>query len=197
MSLHLADDPRLKLPQIFQDAIIPAVHCGWGDLNPCEHQLLKYGLRDSSTNGFVFISESTVPAKPFRFIYDEYQQNPRSRFFFSNVNLPLVRKHHQWIVLSRQHAARLIDHPEKWTCNSWLVHHYPHWHVIGNFAASDEYLPFYAISDMVGIDTVMLEVNSGRAQDLRVFNNTYQVHNNTTTTLTTTTVTTTAVTVVA
>lgn len=108
-------------------------------------------------------------------MYDEFQSNPRSRFFFSNINLPLVKKHHQWIVLNRQHAARLADHPEKWCCGSWMVHHYPHWHVIGNFAASDEYLPFYAIGDLVGIDTIMLEVNAGQAQDLRVFNNTYQV----------------------
>lgn len=121
------------------------------------------------------MSESTVPVKPFSFIYHEFHSNPRSRFFFSNVNLPLLRKHHQWIVLNRPHTVELLNNSDKWTCAVWLRHRYYPWQVLSNLAAPDEYLPFYALSDVIGLDEVLLEINGGKQEDLKKFNNTYQV----------------------
>lgn len=165
---------RSAVEKEMSDSVLqPSVNCTWGNLNPCEYELLRRGLVDPTTLGFIFISESTVPMKPFSAIFQAFMEQPTSRFYFSNLNLPMVRKHHQWIIVSRPHAQILVDYPEKWRCAAWLKHWY-RWNILlPAYAAPDEYLPFYALSERVGLRRIWSEINDRRTtHDPYRFNNT-------------------------
>lgn len=143
-----------------RNGLVPSVPSQWGSLNFVEHQLLTHAIMEERNEAFIFISDSTVPVKPFHYIYTEFFRNPRSRFYFSNVNLPLVRKHHQWMILNRRHAEILLQHKEMWVCSKWLTQPFQYlsqkvW------AAPDEYLPFHALSEAIGISSIQAEINDG------------------------------------
>jgi hypothetical protein len=164
---------RAVLGEILSGELTPSIDCKWGEVNPCQYELLRQALEESNCLGFVFLSESSVPLKPFSFIYSQWMKNPTSRFYFSNVNLPLVRKHHQWIILNRYHAKILVDNPEKWKCSAWLKHWYKNNVFLPAFAAPDEYLPFYALSEIVGLEKIWTQINNKQPfMDLYNFKNT-------------------------
>lgn len=168
-------DPHLfaVIKELNEGKLQPSINCTWGNLNPCEYELLRHGLVDPRNSGFIFISESTIPVKPFSVIYNAFMQRPTSRFYFSNLNLPLVRKHHQWVVLNRQHAQILVDYPEKWRCGAWLKHWY-RWNILlPAYAAPDEYLPFYALSENLGMKRIWTQINDRKMlHDPYYFSNT-------------------------
>jgi len=98
---------------------VPSYYCT--DLVSPMNQLLAYALNDEphSTNPadkFVYISDSTLPAKPFSQIYSTLAMRSGSDFcaFPSNEwadvpgvgGLEMAVKVHQWITLTRQHAER-------------------------------------------------------------------------------------------
>lgn len=158
------------LPSELLHTLVPQVQSKWGALTGVQYQLLKYALEDPHNFGFIFASDSTVPVKPFSFIYEEFSKNPRSRFFFNNVNLPLIRKHDQWVVLNRAHAVSLVQTPELWTCANWLIQPYSRWKSDKIWAASDEHLLFYALSERIGISSIWDQINEGEVNRFPVFN---------------------------
>lgn len=98
---------------------VPSYYCT--DLVSPMNQLLAQALNDEpgSTNPndkFVYISDSSLPAKPFSQIYSTLAMRPGSDFcaFPSNEwadipgigGLEMAVKVHQWITLNREHAER-------------------------------------------------------------------------------------------
>jgi hypothetical protein len=98
---------------------VPSYYCT--DLVSPMNQLVAYALNDEpgTTNPadkFAFISDSTLPAKPFSQIYSTLAMRTGSDFcaFPSNEwadvpgvgGLEMAVKVHQWITLNRQHAER-------------------------------------------------------------------------------------------
>jgi hypothetical protein len=86
-------------------------------------QLLRAASAESQHHGdkFVFLSDTTLPVKPFAFVYDALTQNPYSDIcieprsewlWLSNKRSPgrtaALVKHSQWVVLSQEHAHRLV-----------------------------------------------------------------------------------------
>jgi len=83
---------------------------------------LQLAMTGTSVDKFIFVSDSTLPVKPFRYVYDQLTADSSSDFcvFPRNewaevretfLNSPMhsstthvAVKHHQWIVLSRAHA---------------------------------------------------------------------------------------------
>jgi len=113
--------------------LVPTVDASYcGDLVSPMNQLLAASLRDdpgSANPGdkFVFVSDSTLPAKPFAHIYDTLIQRQGSDFcmfpskdwadnpvkIVQNGGEPgsgheLAIKTHQWIVLTRAHSERSV-----------------------------------------------------------------------------------------
>lgn len=157
---HVSGNSSTPLLEELQNGLVPLVDSRWGSLMWVQHQLLHSAMKDKRNTAFMFISDSTVPVKPFHFIYEEFNRNPRSRFFFPNVNLPIIRKHDQWVVLNRPHALILLKHPERWTCSDWLIQPYSTMSS-SCWAAPDEYLLFHTLSEIVGLTTVQTQINNG------------------------------------
>jgi hypothetical protein len=98
---------------------VPSYYCT--DLVSPMAQLLSYALADDPStknpnDKFVYISDSSLPAKPFSQVYSTLSQRPGSDFcaFPSNEwadvpglnGLEMAVKVHQWITLNREHAER-------------------------------------------------------------------------------------------
>lgn len=105
-------------------AIVPSFYCA--DLVTPMNQLLSEALqRDSGQNPadkFVFVSDSTLPAKPFSHIYDTLSARSGSDFCVCSMKewatrrsdqdgkpLEMAVKHHQWSVLERSHAEKVTQ----------------------------------------------------------------------------------------
>jgi len=86
-------------------------------------QLLRVASAESQHHGdkFVFLSDTTLPVKPFAFVHDALTQNqnsdiciePRSEWLWlSNKRSPgrtaALVKHSQWVVLSQEHAHKMV-----------------------------------------------------------------------------------------
>jgi len=99
---------------------VPSYYCT--DLVSPMNQLLSYAISDSGpTNDadkFAFVSDSTLPAKPFSVMYSTFSARRGSDFcvFPSNewADIPgpagqeFAVKHHQWITLERGHAEKVL-----------------------------------------------------------------------------------------
>mmetsp|Transcript_56109 Transcript_56109/g.88960 ORF Transcript_56109/g.88960 Transcript_56109/m.88960 type:complete len:397 (+) Transcript_56109:79-1269(+) len=98
---------------------VPSYYCT--DLVSPMQQLVHFALSDdphsvNSADKFVFISDSTLPGKPFSHIYSTLTVRAGSDFcaFPSNEwadvqgpsGLEMAVKYHQWIVLERAHAQK-------------------------------------------------------------------------------------------
>lgn len=116
---------------------VPTYYCH--DLTSAMVQLLRGAAKDcgSPRDKFVFLSESTLPVKPFRDIYSALQEHDASDFCIfptdhwgesplkgaKNSTAHNLRdskaskravlvKHHQWVVLTRAHANVMV---QKWS----------------------------------------------------------------------------------
>eukprot|EP01069_Polyplicarium_translucidae_P000405 Polyplicarium_translucidae@DN1227_c0_g1_i3.p1 len=157
------ENAALDLPEAFEDSLVERTTCNWGATVPCMLRVLeaavegRRGMEPSSR--FIFVSGSTIPVKPFSFIYSSLLRNQRSRFAFSNVNLTPV-KHHQWVVLSREHAMVLVENGELWKLKSkWISHKYPSGKTV--VAADDEHSTFEVLEEVLGRDVAMAGINDG------------------------------------
>lgn len=98
---------------------VPSYYCT--DLVSPMQQLINFALQDdpysvNSADKFVFVSDSTLPAKPFADVYSTLTVRAGSDFcaFPSNewadvqgpTGLEMAVKYHQWIVLERAHAEK-------------------------------------------------------------------------------------------
>jgi len=99
---------------------VPSYYCS--DLVSPMNQLLNYALAEAGptheNDKFAFVSDSTLPAKPFPVLYQTLTTRSGSDFcvFPSNewadirgtAGLEIAVKHHQWITLERAHAERVL-----------------------------------------------------------------------------------------
>lgn len=95
--------------------MVPQVPSRWCALSGVEIALLGEALTDRANTQFVFLSHQTIPLKPFKYVYGELlDRSPRSSKLCFSQNQPRVSmKHHQWSVLSREHAFRLVENAER------------------------------------------------------------------------------------
>jgi hypothetical protein len=142
---NLANKGKVPL-SAFNAVEVPTVNSTWCALMGVEAALLNAALRDARNEQFVFISHDAVPLKGFAYIHNQlierspgtskfcfaqsakqkkvwqeqltnaWNQRCVFRDFYQGENRRTL-KHHQWIVLTRQHAhtvaqrARVgIDH---------------------------------------------------------------------------------------
>jgi hypothetical protein len=129
--VHCQDEPHCKKsfrsPDVFR--VIPTVASKWCDdlVSPMD-ALLAAGLETSKGNPrdqFVFLSDTTVPVKPFHEVYKNLVgavegSPPESSFCVTPDNWwatkdiehqrpHLAIKHYQWVVLTRDHAVRVVN----------------------------------------------------------------------------------------
>eukprot|EP00928_Gymnodinium_smaydae_P098865 TRINITY_DN9296_c0_g1_i1.p1 TRINITY_DN9296_c0_g1~~TRINITY_DN9296_c0_g1_i1.p1 ORF type:complete len:445 (-),score=44.86 TRINITY_DN9296_c0_g1_i1:84-1418(-) len=167
-----AQEQDLPLRQFGAQAV-PRVWTTWCGVFGGEVALLYHALaHDSGNQQFVFISESTIPLKPFSYVYQELMLDQHtSKFCFgqateANPSLPMaqffynqfsaqgmcffrdfyehhnakVMKHHQWIVLGREHATTVVSKSaaalKQWG-TTWEQRHYE--------GCSDESAPIAAL----------------------------------------------------
>merc|ERR1719399_2778217 len=86
------------------------------DLVSPMNQLLRAALQQkgNSRDKFAFVSDSTLPAKPFGYLYRELIGRRGSDFCVfpsqewasirAHGGIEVAPKHHQWIILDRRHA---------------------------------------------------------------------------------------------
>jgi len=113
----------LELPEIRRVATVPSWYCH--DLVSPMSQLLSVALSESPANGqggkvekFVFVSDSTLPVKPFSEVHKALTATddsdmcifPQDQWGTANVDGKYIRlvKHHQWVVLNRQHSELFV-----------------------------------------------------------------------------------------
>eukprot|EP00747_Dinoflagellata_sp_TGD_P086863 gnl/TRDRNA2_/TRDRNA2_163445_c0_seq1.p1 gnl/TRDRNA2_/TRDRNA2_163445_c0~~gnl/TRDRNA2_/TRDRNA2_163445_c0_seq1.p1 ORF type:complete len:355 (+),score=46.18 gnl/TRDRNA2_/TRDRNA2_163445_c0_seq1:132-1067(+) len=87
------------------------------------------GAQEDFNEVFAFVSDSTIPVKPFRIVYGALVGESEGRLVSSFCATPpsqwshcrtlgsdggpeLTVKHHQWIVLTREHASKSLRHEE-------------------------------------------------------------------------------------
>lgn len=137
--VHCTDQSACKqnLGSPFREAIIPLARSEWcNDLANVMNALLRAGL-DSSTEDdphaqevFVFISGTTIPVKPFQVVYQKLANLSASSFCVNppfhwglckDVNTgssAFAVKHHQWLVLTREHAKLAMRYMQSHTFGS-------------------------------------------------------------------------------
>lgn len=161
--IHFSED-KPQIPEWPETkANIKAVPSAWGNLNPVMLHLLRMAYADDGNNlfAFMFVSDTTIPLKPFKTIYKDLVNNPRSRFSLSNYPSPILTpKHSQWFTLMRPHAEILIQNPGRWVCAEWIK---ADWYT-GNvlLAAPDEYLPLALLLQTIGHTTMQKQMNGGK-----------------------------------
>jgi len=61
----------------------------------------------------VLVSDTTVPLKPFHYVHSQLVRSPHtSKICSGQESLTFNLKHHQWVVLSRQHAFTFVENAE-------------------------------------------------------------------------------------
>eukprot|EP00747_Dinoflagellata_sp_TGD_P124601 gnl/TRDRNA2_/TRDRNA2_174025_c0_seq7.p1 gnl/TRDRNA2_/TRDRNA2_174025_c0~~gnl/TRDRNA2_/TRDRNA2_174025_c0_seq7.p1 ORF type:complete len:514 (+),score=94.84 gnl/TRDRNA2_/TRDRNA2_174025_c0_seq7:194-1735(+) len=115
--------PSLFGSKLITVPTVPSYYCT--DLVSPMNQLLLYALEDAKSRNnpmdkFVFVSDSTLPAKPFASVYKTLATRKGSDFcLFPAVewaDIPaadggkeIAAKHHQWIVLEHAHATKSLQ----------------------------------------------------------------------------------------
>lgn len=130
--VHCQDAERCRengvheMPGFEMVATVPTWYCH--DLVTAMAELLRSALairaevpHPSSREKFVFLSDSTLPIKPFGVVHDALMSDEDSDFCvfpkdqWASATLDdremLLVKHHQWLVLTRQHAELFV---QKW-----------------------------------------------------------------------------------
>lgn len=92
--------------------LVPQVASKWCALSGVQIGLMAEALSGHANMQFVMVSDTTVPLKPFRYVYSELIEKSlrTSKICFYQHIVPM--KHHQWVVLSRKHAAALVQGAE-------------------------------------------------------------------------------------
>ncbi|KNC74776.1 hypothetical protein SARC_12685 [Sphaeroforma arctica JP610] len=98
----------------------------WCALMGLQYAMLQASLRDPTNQQFVFLSHNAVPLKPFNYMYEDLivESADKSKFCFTSIaglissdcrfqdnhrtDRPDTLKHHQWIILSRDHAEIVL-----------------------------------------------------------------------------------------
>jgi len=131
------------LPGVKKIKTAPSSYCQ--DLVTPMAELLRAALAESTSSydKFVFVSESTLPVKPFPKVYEALTQDAHSDFCIAPqkrwlkvdyLNGETTRhgylvKHSQWVVLSQAHAERMVrewpqfavGHVVNWSLPVWTA----------------------------------------------------------------------------
>lgn len=121
---------------------VPWVQTAWCALFGVEVASLFHAMQDPANTQFVFVSDSSVPLKPFAYVYKElalhspetskiclasgaYFKEAKKEFvkqeakracvfrdFLRGIN-PRAMKHHQWAVFNRAHAKMIIQYAKE------------------------------------------------------------------------------------
>lgn len=111
----VSDTLRNAIPGI---RAVPTVFSKWcTDLVTAMVQLLQAAIQDDtvppeSFQKFVFISDTTLPVKPFRVMYRTLSADTASDFYFRPMKfwrVVFLPKHSQWVVLNRFHARKMVE----------------------------------------------------------------------------------------
>jgi len=74
--------------------------------------LLHEGLKDASKKYFILVSDSTIPIKSPDYIANQLNTIGKSLVctvpVAKHVNGGCYRKHHQWVILTREHAEKML-----------------------------------------------------------------------------------------
>lgn len=96
--------------------LVPQVPTRWGALLGAEIALFREALLDQANVQFVLLSGTTVPLKPFHYVHSQLaSRSPdTSKLCFQHTQeSPAVNlKHHQWLILSRQHTLTFLENAE-------------------------------------------------------------------------------------
>lgn len=94
--------------------LVPQVPTRWGAISGAEVAVFSEALTDQANTQFVLVSDATVPLKPFHYVHSQLvSKSPHtSKICFTQEKLTLNLKHHQWVVLSRQHAFTFVENAE-------------------------------------------------------------------------------------
>ena len=102
--------------------LVPTVNSAYYHLVEPMNQLLKIALNMSvDQDHFIFLSENTIPIKPFNLLVNHYLKTTNSEFCITPTNQWLLLnrssntegeqyavKHHQWITLNRHDASTIV-----------------------------------------------------------------------------------------
>lgn len=102
---------------------IPRLPEGWCELSGMQAGVFVEALRDPANVQFVLVSSNTVPLKPFSYVYSQlvekspetsklcYAPNSFNKCSYNpEKNIPGWWKHHQFLILSRQHVFQHLKH---------------------------------------------------------------------------------------
>jgi len=131
----VAGSPLVAVPTV------PSYYCT--DLVSPMHQLLAYALASDASNGqpqdkFAYVSDSTLPAKPFNAMYATLVARQGSDFCvfpaneWADVPSPgggkeLAVKVHQWVTLDRGHAQKLAVDWAAGKLHNFMTHFQMNW----------------------------------------------------------------------
>ena len=105
----------------FKDCVIPdpvETQYFHPSLVQAQNKLLEHALKDKKNTHFVFLCGSSVPIKPFNYIYDNLSDNSifnirkheSDLIEVKDQYLSVLRKSSQWCILNRPHAEKIIKH---------------------------------------------------------------------------------------
>ena len=119
--IHTSLPSKFIPPSKLRFTLVPTVHSAYYHLVEPMNQLLKFSLNESvdQHDRFIFLSENTIPVKPFRFLAQHYLTTMDSEFCITPTNQWLLLnrssdkeysvKHHQWITLNRPNATSIVN----------------------------------------------------------------------------------------
>jgi len=119
--VHCEDEARCDASSVNASKVstVPTAYCS--DLVSAMVQLLRAASKFSlsASDKFIFLSDTTLPLKPFASVYSALVSNGNSDFCVSPRSewLTLGRKdqrallvtHSQWVVLNKDHATTIVD----------------------------------------------------------------------------------------
>jgi len=100
---------------------VPHIPSAWCAISGVEVGVVLHALADKANSQFVLVSGDSVPLKPFDYIYNHlvvytggtskicYKDFAPETGIQWNPMYPMIFKHHQWVILSRDHAAKFVQ----------------------------------------------------------------------------------------
>jgi hypothetical protein len=116
---HFADDQGQSVPLKKWGAIrVSNIPSAWCALSGLEVGAIAKALTDRANTQFVFVSGDALPLKPFSYVYSHLvvETPSTSKICYmdggawdANWQKLRIWKHHQWLVLSRDHARGFVE----------------------------------------------------------------------------------------